>query len=195
VAIANGFVGTEAEWLLSLVGPQGPQGAPGDPGVEGQAGPQGEIGPAGPQGIPGIPGDTGPTGPAGPEGPAGPAETLIALSWNLGADVNATVGTNKARVPFIMPYAGVIKRCTIAAGTAPTGAALICDINKGGVTIWATQGNRIQLAAGATTGFQSVFGTTAVAQGDAITIDIDQIGSTVAGKDIFVQLWVLITNP
>lgn len=29
VAVANGFVGTEAEWLASLVGPQGPQGEPG----------------------------------------------------------------------------------------------------------------------------------------------------------------------
>jgi hypothetical protein len=29
IAVADGFVGTEAEWLASLVGPQGPQGEPG----------------------------------------------------------------------------------------------------------------------------------------------------------------------
>jgi hypothetical protein len=29
VAVANGFVGTESEWLASLEGPEGPQGAPG----------------------------------------------------------------------------------------------------------------------------------------------------------------------
>lgn len=39
VALANGFVGTEPEWLLSLVGEQGPQGE------QGPAGPQGPEGP------------------------------------------------------------------------------------------------------------------------------------------------------
>ncbi|MFJ9671093.1 hypothetical protein ACIRP5_09945 [Streptomyces sp. NPDC101221] len=33
VAVANGFVGTEDEWLASLVGPEGPQGPPGKDGV------------------------------------------------------------------------------------------------------------------------------------------------------------------
>jgi hypothetical protein len=41
VAVANGFVGTEAEWLLSLVGEQGPQGDPGAGG--GQAFPVGAV--------------------------------------------------------------------------------------------------------------------------------------------------------
>lgn len=50
VAVASGFVGTEAQWLASLVGPQGPQGIQG---VQGKIGPQG---PAGPQGIQGPPG-------------------------------------------------------------------------------------------------------------------------------------------
>lgn len=41
VAVANGFVGTEAEWLDSLIGPQG------DPGADGMDGATGPIGPAG----------------------------------------------------------------------------------------------------------------------------------------------------
>lgn len=53
VALANGFVGTEEEWLASLVGPQGPQGLQGP---QGPQGPQGETGPQGPQG------ETGPDG-------------------------------------------------------------------------------------------------------------------------------------
>jgi len=39
VALENGFVGTESEWLDSLVGPQGeqgPQGIPGEPGEPGE---------------------------------------------------------------------------------------------------------------------------------------------------------------
>lgn len=95
VAVANGFVGTEAEWLESLVGPagadgaqgpqgtqgiQGPAGADGAQGPAGPQGPQGETGPQGPPGIDGAAGaagpqgpkgDTGDTGPQGPQGPQG----------------------------------------------------------------------------------------------------------------------------
>lgn len=51
VALLNGFIGTETEWLQSLVGPQGLQGAKGDTGA---TGPQGEQGIQGPQGEPGT---------------------------------------------------------------------------------------------------------------------------------------------
>ena len=37
IAVENGFEGTEEEWLASLVGPQGPQGEPGEPGEEGDS--------------------------------------------------------------------------------------------------------------------------------------------------------------
>jgi hypothetical protein len=56
VALANGFVGTEIEWLSSLEGPQG------EAGPEGPQGPAGETGPAG---------ATGATGAAGVGVPAG----------------------------------------------------------------------------------------------------------------------------
>lgn len=79
VAVANGFVGTENEWLTSLVGPQGPQGPQGVQGpqglqgIQGPAGAQGEQGPAGPQGPQGDPGPAGETGATGPQGDPGPA--------------------------------------------------------------------------------------------------------------------------
>ncbi|MET8143335.1 collagen-like protein [Sphaerisporangium sp. NPDC005288] len=38
LAVAHGFVGTETEWLASLVGPQRPKGDPGDPGSGGGGG-------------------------------------------------------------------------------------------------------------------------------------------------------------
>src|SRR5690606_31134835 len=44
VALANGFVGTEAEWLASLVGPKGDPGEKGDPGDKGDPGEQGPPG-------------------------------------------------------------------------------------------------------------------------------------------------------
>ena len=50
VALDNGFVGTEEDWLASLVGPAG------------------EIGPVGPQGVPGVPGKDGAQGLPGRDG-------------------------------------------------------------------------------------------------------------------------------
>ena len=83
VAVDNGFVGTEEEWLTSLKGEQGPQGiqgvqgprgeqgVPGEQGPQGERGPQGEQGPQGKQGPQGERGADGATGPMGPEGPQG----------------------------------------------------------------------------------------------------------------------------
>lgn len=116
VAVENGFVGTESQWLASLVGPQGPQGpqgtqgpagATGATGATGPQGPQGEPGPAGADGAPGAtgpqgepgpagadgaPGATGATGPEGPEGPAG-ADGLsayeVAVAEGFSGDVSA----------------------------------------------------------------------------------------------------------
>ncbi len=58
--LAEGNVGTRAQFLASLVGDEGPEG------------PQGEQGPIGPQGVPGADGDDGATGPQGPIGLTGP---------------------------------------------------------------------------------------------------------------------------
>lgn len=68
VAVNNGFVGTEEQWLESLKGKdgaQGPKGETGEQGPAGTAGPQGNPGPQGPKG------DTGEQGPQGPKGDPG----------------------------------------------------------------------------------------------------------------------------
>ena len=68
IAVLNGFVGTETQWLLSLVGATGPAGATGAQGLQGIQGPAGNDGATGPQGPIGL---TGATGPQGVQGPAG----------------------------------------------------------------------------------------------------------------------------
>ena len=60
IAVDNGFVGTEQEWLESLVGPQGPQGEQGEQGPQGEKGDKGDTGEQGPQGEKGDKGDPGP---------------------------------------------------------------------------------------------------------------------------------------
>lgn len=82
-----------------------------------------------------------------------------------------------------------ITKIQASAGTAPTGAALIVDVNKNGTSIWATNtGNRAQVAASSNTGTQTSFDTTSVADGDYLTVDVDQVGSSVAGADLVVEV-------
>ena len=112
----------------------------------------------------------------------------VVASFALALSTAATTGTNKTN-ELLVPYAGTIVRAAAVAKTGPTGAALIFDINLNGTSIWAaTQANRIQIAAAATEGTQTSFDTTAVAQDDNLSVDIDQVGSSVAGQDITVQL-------
>lgn len=69
VAVANGFSGTESEWLASLVGATGAQGSKGD---QGDTGPQGQTGP------------TGATGATGAQGPKGDQGDTTAYTFNGG---------------------------------------------------------------------------------------------------------------
>lgn len=70
--------------------------------------------------------------------------------------------------------------------TAPTGADVIVDINLNGNTIFST---RPKIVAGQTTGgTAAVFSTTQLVDGDVITIDVDQVGSTEPGRDLTIAL-------
>ena len=62
IAVDNGFIGTEQEWLDSLVGPQGPTGQTGSTGATGPQGEKGDTGETGPQGPKGDKGDDGSPG-------------------------------------------------------------------------------------------------------------------------------------
>lgn len=54
VAVNNGYIGTEAQWLLSLQGADGDPGPQGPPGADGTDGVDGVDGAPGPQGPPGL---------------------------------------------------------------------------------------------------------------------------------------------
>ncbi len=76
----------------------------------------------------------------------------------------------------------------LRAKTAPTGAAIVINIKKNGTTIFTS---KPQIAAGATTGGGSaVFAGSnpSVTDGDVLTVDIDQVGSTEPGRNVSVSL-------
>lgn len=95
-----------------------------------------------------------------------------------------TTGTSLAPA-MIVVTAQTITKVYAYAKTAPTGASILVDINKNGSSIWnSNQGNRLAITAGNNSGTQTTFDVTTLVEGDILTFDIDQIGSTVAGADI-----------
>jgi hypothetical protein len=60
------------------------------------------------------------------------------------------------------------------------------------VSIWTTQANRLKIIDGQTYGEQSSFDTTSLIEGDVLSIDVDEVGSTTPGGDISVQLKIQI---
>jgi len=104
----------------------------------------------------------------------------------LQVDGDLTAGTTKARVR--MPFAGTITGVTTAVATAPTGASLQADVNKNGTTIFGTQANRPMINASATSAVAGEHSVRTFAAGDLLSVDVDQVGSTVAGAGLTVAI-------
>lgn len=98
-----------------------------------------------------------------------------------------TTGTDKAPT-ILIPCDLTIIKAKLVVKTAPTGSSIIVDVNKNGTTIFTTQANRPAIAASATTGDSGAPDVTALSEDDKITIDVDQIGSTIAGADLTCEL-------
>ncbi len=96
-----------------------------------------------------------------------------------------TAAANKARVTF--PVAATIVGVYISAITAPTGAAILVDVNKAGTTLFTTQASRPTIADGANDSVVAVPDVTALAAGDVLTVDVDQVGSGAAGANLTVS--------
>jgi hypothetical protein len=96
-----------------------------------------------------------------------------------------TVKVGASRYPI---KGGTWEVVSVAAmvNTAPTGASVIVDVNKNGSTIFTTQANRPTVAASSTSATVGAFAATTLTDGDYLTVDVDQIGSTVAGSDLTV---------
>lgn len=114
---------------------------------------------------------------------------LITVNRGFAWFVSGTLVTGTNNGPrYIAPQALTIVKVWLIVRTAPTGAAILIDINKNGSTIWSTQGNRATIAAAGTAGNTTTFNTTSLAAGDYLDLDLDQVGSTVAGVDLTVVL-------
>lgn len=128
-------------------------------------------------------------------------ETFV-ISVPVAGTLTAAAGDLEYPVPFPAELASV----HASVGTAPTGAALLIDVNKNGSTIFSDQDDRVSIAvsetsASAKTSAPLAAGTNYIYtpyptttplasfdEGDTVSVDVDQIGSSVAGADLVVVL-------
>jgi hypothetical protein len=128
--------------------------------------------------------------------PVSPYSVVFVLSDET---TDLTTGTAKLtyRIYLPSPYTTLTLTDLIATlNAASTGSSFIIDINKNGVSILT---NKLSIDATETTSvtasipYSLVNNPTTFANGDLITFDIDQIGSTVAGKGAKVNIQAVLT--
>ena len=112
-------------------------------------------------------------------------EAVTTLSF--GAVGTLTVGIDK--VPTIVaPCDLTIVKVKLVVKTAPTGASIIIDVNKEETTIFTTQANRPAITVGNTQGDSGTPDVISLVEGDKLTVDVDQVGSSVAGADLTIEV-------
>jgi hypothetical protein len=116
---------------------------------------------------------------------AQPFELMVAVS-----DETSPLTAGTAKVTFRMPRAVTLTAVKASVTTAPTGGTLLTvDINEGGVSILST---KLTFDASekttVTAATPAVISDTALAADAEITIDIDSVGSTIAGAGLKVTL-------
>ena len=105
------------------------------------------------------------------------------------SDETTDLTTGVGKVTFRCPFAFTITGVSASVTTAPVGSTIICDINEAGTTILST---KLSIDASEKTSTSAasavVVSDTTIAADAEITVDIDQIGSSTAGKGLKVKL-------
>lgn len=109
------------------------------------------------------------------------------------SDETTSLTTGVAKVTLRVPYAMTLTAVRLNVNTAPTGSALVVNVKLNGTTIFSTK-PQIDAATKTSVGSSvtAVLSTTALTDDGELTIDIDQIGSTVAGKGL--KVWLIGTR-
>lgn len=105
------------------------------------------------------------------------------------SDETTAITTGTAKVTFRMPYAFTVTDVRASVNTAPTGSTILIDINESGTTILST---KLMIDASektsTTAATPAVISDSSLADDAEMTIDFDQVGSTIAGKGVKVIL-------
>lgn len=113
-------------------------------------------------------------------------EMVVAAS-----DETSNLTTGTGRVTFRVPRGFTLTGVRTSVNTAPVGNTIIVDVNKNGVSVFTT---RVSIDAGEKTSVTAATpavldaAQVSIADDDEITIDIDQVGSSTAGRGLKVTL-------
>lgn len=109
------------------------------------------------------------------------------------SDETTALTTGTAKATFRMPFAFTLTAVRASVTTAPTGSVLTVDINEGGVSILSTKLTIDATEKTSTTATTpAVISDASLADDAEITIDIDTVGSTVAGAGL--KVWLIGTK-
>jgi hypothetical protein len=99
-----------------------------------------------------------------------------------------SIGAKNIRLPNMTGRTLTISKVYLIVGTEPDGDDLICDIHKNGTTIFTTQSNRPTITDGNSEGSTTTIEVPSWADGEYLTLEIDQVGSGTAGADLTVAI-------
>lgn len=106
------------------------------------------------------------------------------------SDETTALTTGTAKVTFRLPYAMTLTAVRASVTTAPTGSTLVVDINEGGTSVLSTKLSIDATEKSSTTAATAaVISDSALADDAEITVDIDQIGATIAGAGL--KVWLI----
>ena len=101
---------------------------------------------------------------------------------NKSYNYDGTLIVNTGSKRLYMTRAGTFGTFDMFVATAPAGAALTVSIKKNGSEIGTGT-----IADGATSGTGQTLSSTSFSNGDYLTVDITQIGSSTAGEDLYIN--------
>ncbi len=90
-------------------------------------------------------------------------------------------------IEWVAPADFTLVNATGRVATAPAGSALIVDIRVGGVSIFSSNADRINVLAGSQSDTSATVDHAVVA-GDVLTFDVTQVGSSTSGSDMTIVL-------
>lgn len=107
-----------------------------------------------------------------------------------GSDEDTDLEAGTAKLTFRMPFAMKVLAVRINVKTAPDGQALIADLNEEGVSIFSTRPSiDIGEKTNVTATTPAVISDGTLSDDAEMTLDLDQVGSTVAGTGF--KMWLI----
>ncbi len=105
------------------------------------------------------------------------------------SDETTDLTTGTAKVTFRMPFAMTLSEARINVNTAPSGSTIIVDVKESATTIFSTKPSiDISEKTSTTAATPAVISDSSLADDAEITVNIDQVGATVAGKGLKLYL-------